>query len=66
MFGMVVSAGINTLSDVNWSRRNMLTLATSLAVAPSVQAVPKSMQHLPDLIEMLAISELLPAPCLLS
>ena len=64
MFGMVVSAGINMLSDVNWSLRNMVTLATSIAVGLSVQAVPKSTQHLPGLIEMLAISELLPVALL--
>jgi NCS2 family nucleobase:cation symporter-2 len=64
MFGMVVSAGINMLSDVNWSRRNMVILATSLAVGLGLQAVPKSMQHLPDSIEMLAVSGLLPVALL--
>ena len=32
MFGMVVSAGINMLSDVEWDPRNMTILAISLAV----------------------------------
>ena len=61
MFGMVVSAGINMLSDVHWNRRNMIILAMSLSVGLGIQAVPKSMQHLPDSFEMLMVSGLLPA-----
>ena len=61
MFGMVVSAGINMLSDVQWNRRNMIILAMSLSVGLGIQAVPKSMQHLPDSLEMLMVSGLLPA-----
>ena len=61
MFGMVVSAGVNMLSTVNWSRRNMIILAMSLSIGLGLQAVPKSMQHLPDSIEMLMVSGLLPA-----
>jgi NCS2 family nucleobase:cation symporter-2 len=64
MFGMVVSAGINMLSDVQWSRRNMVILATSLSVGLGLQAVPKSMQHLPDSLEMLMVSGLLPVAVL--
>ena len=61
MFGMVVSAGINMLSGVHWNRRNMIILAMSLSVGLGIQAVPKSMQHLPDSLEMLMVSGLLPA-----
>ena len=61
MFGMVVSAGINMLSDVQWNRRNMIILAMSLSIGLGIQAVPKSMQHLPDSFEMLMVSGLLPA-----
>lgn len=61
MFGMVVSAGINMLSDVHWNRRNMIILAMSLSVGLGIQAVPTSMQHLPDSFEMLMVSGLLPA-----
>ena len=64
MFGMVVSAGINMLAGVNWSRRNMMILATSISVGLGLQAVPKSMQHLPDTLEMLAVSGLLPVAVL--
>ena len=64
MFGMVVSAGINMLAGVKWSRRNMMILATSMSVGLGLQAVPKSMQHLPDTLEMLAVSGLLPVAVL--
>ena len=64
MFGMVVSAGINMLAGVKWSRRNMMILATSISVGLGLQAVPKSMQHLPDTLEMLAVSGLLPVAVL--
>ena len=64
MFGMVVSAGINMLSDVHWNRRNMVILATALSVGLGLQAVPKSMQHLPDSFEMLMVSGLLPVAVL--
>ena len=60
MFGMVVSAGINMLSSVDWNRRNMMILAISLSVGLGLQAVPKSMQHLPDSMEMLMVSGLVP------
>ena len=65
MFGMVVSAGINMLSTVDWNRRNMLILAISLSIGLGLQAVPKSMQHLPQSLEMLMVSGLLPAAGLL-
>ena len=58
--GMVLSAGVSMLSSVNWSRRNMMILATSMSIGLGLQQVPKSMQHLPDWLEMLAVSGLLP------
>ena len=64
MFGIVVSAGVSMLSTVNWSRRNMMILATSLSVGLGLQAVPKSMQHLPDMLGMLMTSGLLPVAVL--
>ena len=42
----------------------MLILATSLSFGLGLQAVPKSMQHLPDSIEMLMTSGLLPVAVL--
>lgn len=38
----------------------MMILATSMSVGLDLQQVPKSMQHLPDWLEMLAVSGLLP------
>ncbi len=64
MFGMVLSACVSMLSSVNWSRRNMMILATSMLVGLGLQQVPKSMQHLPDWVEMLAVSGLLPVAVL--
>ena len=64
MFGMVLSAGVSMLSSVNWSRRNMMILATSMSVGLGLQQLPKSMQHLPDWLEMLAVSSLLPVAVL--
>ena len=64
MFGMVVSAGVSMLSTVEWSRRNMMILATSMSVGLGLQAVPKSMQHLPDTLGMLMTSGLLPVAVL--
>jgi NCS2 family nucleobase:cation symporter-2 len=32
MFGMVASAGVSMLADVNWNRRNMIIFAVSLSL----------------------------------
>lgn len=42
----------------------MMILATSMSVGLGLQQVPKSMQHLPDWLEMLAVSGLLPVAVL--
>jgi len=60
MFGMVMSAGVNMLSEVQWNRRNMLILATSMSVGIGLQQVPMSMQHLPENLERLMTSGLVP------
>ena len=41
MFGLVLPAGVSMLSSVNWSRHNMMILATSISVGLSLQQVPK-------------------------
>ena len=61
MFGMVVSAGISMLSDVNWNRRNMVIFAVSLAIGFGLQLDPKAVQYLPDTLRILMTSGLLPA-----
>jgi len=60
MFGMVASAGINMLSDVKWNRRNMIILAVSLSVGLGLQSVPQALQHLPQTLQVLLGSGLLP------
>ena len=64
MFGVVISAGVSMLSTIEWSLRNMMILATSMSVGLSLQAVPKSMQQLPDTLGMLMTSGLLPVAVL--
>ncbi len=64
MFGMVVSAGVSMLSTLEWSRHNMMILATSMSVGLGLQAVPKSMRHLPDTLGMLVTLGLLPVAVL--
>ncbi len=64
MFGMVAAAGINLLSDVKWSRRNMVIFATSLAVGLGMQQEPEAMAFLGDTMRILMTSGLLPAAIL--
>ena len=60
MFGMVLSAGVNMLSGVKWSGRNMMILALSMAVGVGLQQVPMAMQHLPEHVARLMTSGLVP------
>ena len=61
MFGMVASAGISMLADVNWNRRNMVIFAVSLSLGLGLQFEPGALQHLPDTARILLSSGLLPA-----
>lgn len=61
MFGMVVSAGINMLSEVSWNRRNMIILAISLSIGLGFQAVPEALQHVSSTVKILLTSGILPA-----
>ncbi|MBD1549151.1 uracil-xanthine permease family protein [Roseibium aggregatum] len=61
MFGMVVAAGVSMLSDVNWTRRNMVIFAVSLSIGLGLQLEPGALQHLPDTAKVLLTSGLLPA-----
>jgi len=61
MFGMVVSAGISMLSDVNWNRRNMVIFAIALSLGLGLQLEPDALQHLPQTLKVLATSGILPA-----
>jgi len=61
MFGMVAAAGVSMLSEVNWTRRNMVIFAVSLSVGLGLQQVPEALQHLPGTAKILLTSGLLPA-----
>ncbi len=60
MFGMVVAAGLNMLSEVKMNRRNMIIIAVSLSVGLGLNLVPTAVQYLPGVIKTMAISGLLP------
>lgn len=65
MFGMVVSAGVNMLGDVNWNKRSMFILAISLSVGLGLKMVPESLQHVGGhTLPLLLTSGLLPAALL--
>ena len=64
MFGMVAAAGVNMLSEVPWSRRNMLIFALSLSIGLGLQMVPSALQHLPGAMKTLLTTGLLPAAIL--
>lgn len=61
MFGMVASAGVNMLSEVNWNRRNMVIFATALSMGLGLQLVPEALQHMGKTAQILLTSGLLPA-----
>lgn len=61
MFGMVASAGVSILAEVDWSRRNLVIFAISLSVGLGLQLVPSALQHLPGTAKVLMTSGLLPA-----
>ena len=61
MFGMVVAAGVSMLSDVEWNRRNMVILAIALSIGLGLQLEPGAVAGLPDSVEVLMTSGILPA-----
>lgn len=64
MFGMVASAGVSLLAEVNWNRRNMIIFAVSLSVGLGLQLVPEALQHVEETTRILLTSGLLPAAVL--
>lgn len=61
MFGMVAAAGVNLLSAVQWTRRNMMIFAIALSIGLGLQLEPGSLQHLPPTLSVLLTTGLLPA-----
>ena len=71
MFGMVVAAGMNMLSEVKMSRRNMIIISISLAVGLGLNLVPNAVQWVdgdPErasgIVEILLISAVAPTAIL--
>ena len=60
MFGMVASAGLNVLSEVKMSRRNMIIIALSLSIGLGINLVPSAVQYLPGIWKTLATSAVAP------
>lgn len=61
MFGMVASAGVKMLSAVDWNSRNMVIFAVSLSLGLGLMQVPEALQHLPNTLQALLTTGLLPA-----
>jgi NCS2 family nucleobase:cation symporter-2 len=51
MFGMVVSAGIKTIKDVDLNNRNMLILAISLGIGIGVTVRPDFLSSMPAAVQ---------------
>jgi NCS2 family nucleobase:cation symporter-2 len=64
MFGMVAAAGMNMLSTVQMSRRNMIIISVSLAVGLGLNLVPSAVQYLPGIWKTLATSAVAPTAVL--
>jgi len=60
MFGMVAGAGMNVMSDVKMTRRNMMIIAISLTVGLGLNLVPSAVQYLPGVWKTLATSAVAP------
>ena len=60
MFGMVAAAGLNVLSEVPMTRRNMIIIAISLTVGLGLNLVPTAVQYLPGIWKTLATSAVAP------
>ena len=63
MFGMVASAGVRMLSEVNWNRRNMIIFATALSIGLGLYLVPDALRFLDQkgTLNILLTTGLLPA-----
>ncbi|MEM8690573.1 MAG: nucleobase:cation symporter-2 family protein [Pseudomonadota bacterium] len=60
MFGMVAAAGLNMLSEVDMTRRNMVIIAVSLAAGLGLNLVPTAVQYIPGVWQTLMTSAVAP------
>ncbi|PZU59630.1 MAG: uracil permease [Sphingobium sp.] len=61
MFGMVASAAMAMLSNVEWTQRNMLIFGVALSVGVGLELEPDSIRYLPDTARIMLTSGVLPA-----
>lgn len=64
MFGMLLGAGIKLLSDSKLDRHDMLVIAVSIGVGQGFAAVPAISAGMPDSIDVLMTSGIVPATIL--
>ena len=60
LFGLVAAAGLNVLSEIKMSRRNMIIIALSLSIGLGFNLVPSAVQYLPGIWKTLATSAVAP------
>ncbi|UJF20046.1 purine permease [Vibrio sp. SS-MA-C1-2] len=53
MFAMIISAGINILSRINFTKRNMLIIAVGVASGMAVTVRPEVLTYLPDSLKVI-------------
>lgn len=56
LFGMVATAGIRILQQIELNHRNLLIVATSLSLGLGVEAVPQVIEPLPEILRLLLSS----------
>ena len=61
---LFAAAGMNMLSTVKMSRRNMIIISVSLAVGLGLNLVPSAVQYLPGIWKTLATSAVAPTALL--
>jgi NCS2 family nucleobase:cation symporter-2 len=61
MFGMVASAAVSILSEVEWSQRNMLIFGVALSVSVGLELEPGAIAHMPETFRIVMSSGVLPA-----
>jgi len=61
MFGMLIGAGIKLLAETALDRHDMLVIAVSIGVGQGFAAVPAAVGGMPETLEVLLVSGIVPA-----
>ena len=64
MFGMILGAGIKLLADTRLDRHDLLVIAVSIGIGQGLAVVPEVSAVLPDSLEILVTSGIVPATIL--